>query len=737
MPLSKTQNHIFIRKPVGFRVYRPGVGVAGLLVRPDAKKIPSTHALMAHDVARALARMNEGGTDVDLRRHPAKTHWSLSCMARQNPSQTETKGVSAIRRWLKKTDKIGLAALSPELSQAIDQDCENHRLADTEMDKLLADTTTEPEIFLALLEITNLVRDGSQSSKGLRIFSVIVERAKQNRFCVHTAQKILKGLMTGQYQIGFNPKKLALLDSFITYTNLDTQSAEAYFQLFEQSFEKIWHTLIIAQAMQKVHPRAVTPVAKSLLETVDSLQQLGIFSPLPFKFFDYTGNAPKGGLISLEVFFKKTFFESVQTLSEIANPLPLPRLNLAQSWGPETEKLAMLWLVMRPQELSKEELKKIGENLDPLYLLYYQNNIAQRQLDLIPLQAGISRFKISTAFDCEKLKKFENNGDFNLYDIYGRKQRSDLILSYLASHDIFLYILWETGFSWWKIRDSFQNFSPELQAKIKKEGSYAFYTEIEQLGDAGIDISHVGAYAAELTDFSNISTEGYVVYLEKVQPQLFETNPVLEYYRSLYAAKKVGIPLLRSAREFYLANDPIRSILHDLDATIEKTAYLPLSKILPIHLLKGDEAATGVDLQKINAIRAGLVGKLLETGWKKGEAANDKQLKAALLEVFEQSGQRQLPPVVSKSGRAHKHALLLNSHHRLAALITLVADGILPVATLDRLPVALSTNTTDEILENSLFDEKEDGKETVFLSWFDLLYFHPASLRLLAKYLPE
>lgn len=92
--------------------------------------------------------------------------------------------------------------------------------------------------------------------------------------------------------------------------------------------------------------------------------------------------------------------------------------------------------------------------------------------------------------------------------------------------------------------------------------------------------------------------------------------------------------------------------------------------------------------------------------------------------------QGKLPLIHADIGGSGFH-LLLNGHHRMAALISLVGDGILPAKLLEQIPVQYNNSELRKCfqIERALFEDKKPR-----FGWKDLMIFHPPSLELLKKW---
>lgn len=201
----------------------------------------------------------------------------------------------------------------------------------------------------------------------------------------------------------------------------------------------------------------------------------------------------------------------------------------------------------------------------------------------------------------------------------------------------------------------------------------------------------------------------------------------LRYRYNMALAKTWNVPPLRSALLLYAVDDPIRTALGNFDADVTgKHIAASLRAIRPIHLLANGEHGQP-DLDKLEGVRLGIVGKLLAAGWQRGAMPSVEQLRIALKE--ESSAHRGLLPLVTTPTKQYPFHLLLNAHHRLAALATLVADELLPVSVLHAIPLRQPRFSTTALLREA-FPEGD----TVLLSWLDLLAFYPPAVKLLVRH---
>ena len=143
---------------------------------------------------------------------------------------------------------------------------------------------------------------------------------------------------------------------------------------------------------------------------------------------------------------------------------------------------------------------------------------------------------------------------------------------------------------------------------------------------------------------------------------------------------------------------------------------LPLQRVVPIHNLYHPTAASNA-FDTIQIIRQIMLFKLAMEGWQPGQEVPDP----LLYRILSSSDSHGLPPLVSAETEGG-HALLLNGHHRMAALISLVADGLLPPEILDRVPfVQVHDQSPTHILQAALVG-REVGPIGPF-SWREVMGF--------------
>ncbi len=175
----------------------------------------------------------------------------------------------------------------------------------------------------------------------------------------------------------------------------------------------------------------------------------------------------------------------------------------------------------------------------------------------------------------------------------------------------------------------------------------------------------------------------------------------------------------------------LRKILSEIDLILgEPKRYqfrdVPLHKIIPIHELDRI-SPDGPPLTKLQRIREKILLQLKERGWRRGERPS----RELLAEVLRSTDDRQDLPVLT-APTAEGYFLLLNGHHRLAALISLVADQFLPPETLSEIPVQQSVDVNPYRLLLR-FVTRESFEEIPSWNWSKVLEFHAEGIRWLEK----
>ena len=146
--------------------------------------------------------------------------------------------------------------------------------------------------------------------------------------------------------------------------------------------------------------------------------------------------------------------------------------------------------------------------------------------------------------------------------------------------------------------------------------------------------------------------------------------------------------------------------------------HLSLADVIPIH---GPIHFKGVrgPIEYINDVRARILLRLTSRDWERGGLPSKNDLVVILSE------NDQGIPVVSRRTNQGKY-LLLNGHHRLITLATLVTDGLLPRETLLRLPFNERDVSSVEILQDA-------GIPYPNFSWIDAVGFHPPTQGLMVS----
>ncbi|MBI2083813.1 MAG: hypothetical protein HYT76_09665 [Deltaproteobacteria bacterium] len=148
---------------------------------------------------------------------------------------------------------------------------------------------------------------------------------------------------------------------------------------------------------------------------------------------------------------------------------------------------------------------------------------------------------------------------------------------------------------------------------------------------------------------------------------------------------------------------------------------LPLKRVVPFHPLTAGIRGRGASdersyLNNLNEIRAMIVCRLLNSGWKVGSCPSAQMLRGVITSL---GWEEQLPCVFGPT--TNGLYILSNGHHRISALITLVTDGILPLRILNELPVVCSTLLDSKKLATLV---RGSFREDIFpFSWHQVLAF--------------
>lgn len=176
---------------------------------------------------------------------------------------------------------------------------------------------------------------------------------------------------------------------------------------------------------------------------------------------------------------------------------------------------------------------------------------------------------------------------------------------------------------------------------------------------------------------------------------------------------------LTPAQSYFLDN-PIAGHLRYLQQTgaarfdaSRDIQVLPLRKVSPIQLLNPTLPA---ELAILNHYRDAIHGRLHRLGWT-GRCDTDILLLAsALLGMFDDPPRL---PIVSAAGSTGRR-LLLNGHHRMAALLTLVTDDLLPDSVLRAVPFAEMDIDPQVLLPRFGITSWESSR---LLKWSDVMWF--------------
>jgi hypothetical protein len=163
-----------------------------------------------------------------------------------------------------------------------------------------------------------------------------------------------------------------------------------------------------------------------------------------------------------------------------------------------------------------------------------------------------------------------------------------------------------------------------------------------------------------------------------------------------------------------------REVLNDhFSAELEEIpAELPLGDVFPIHYL--DNHARGDGATALNGSRQNILRRLYLQHWRPGNSPSAQELAVALLD-----DQSHLPLLSTSDAQGRR--LLLNGHHRIGALITLVADGLLPEEILGRIPFHVAAQVEPEALIHRAFAGASLPNPRTSPNWLELLSFDERS----------
>ncbi|MCC6273415.1 MAG: DEAD/DEAH box helicase family protein, partial [Deltaproteobacteria bacterium] len=189
---------------------------------------------------------------------------------------------------------------------------------------------------------------------------------------------------------------------------------------------------------------------------------------------------------------------------------------------------------------------------------------------------------------------------------------------------------------------------------------------------------------------------------------------------------------LSSLRELSITNkhyfhtiEPIRAVrsVHIQPAEgydrILRPVEVPLREVVPAHFLA--DSGPGIHPEDINNIRRNIVARLLLQGWEEGTSPAATQLALAIMDF------RFLPTVSQPDPLGRR--LLLNGDSRIPALVSLVADGILPEEILERIPFR-PVELDPEALIREWFAGVALPDPSLGIHWGTILGFDAASRQL-------
>lgn len=186
-------------------------------------------------------------------------------------------------------------------------------------------------------------------------------------------------------------------------------------------------------------------------------------------------------------------------------------------------------------------------------------------------------------------------------------------------------------------------------------------------------------------------------------------------------------PLSRSfhyPQEFAEWQNRIFAVLsRDKEAPKIQPVELDLGELLPIHQVHRFKGG-GNFIETIEEMRERIFRSLILDGWRPGRLPRIESLREAMTSTDLHYDNR--PPLIGTAA-ASGISLLVDGHHRVSSLITLVGDGHLPAETLRRIPLErVHDHSSQGILDEAL------GQEALpSFGWKDVLGFHAPSLKLL------
>ncbi|HKX12521.1 MAG TPA: hypothetical protein VJP40_05165, partial [bacterium] len=177
-------------------------------------------------------------------------------------------------------------------------------------------------------------------------------------------------------------------------------------------------------------------------------------------------------------------------------------------------------------------------------------------------------------------------------------------------------------------------------------------------------------------------------------------------------------------REFAEWQEKIFEVLQrDKQTPKIQPVELDLGQILPIHHIHRHKDG-GNFVKTVEEMRERIFRSLILDGWRPGQMPSPENLREAMTSTdLHHNNHTPLVGTAAASGVS----LLVDGHHRLSSLITLVADGHLPPEILRRLPF-------DRVYDHSsqgILDEALDRNQLPSYGWKDVLAFHSPSVKLI------
>ncbi|GEM_PF-5518654 len=274
-------------------------------------------------------------------------------------------------------------------------------------------------------------------------------------------------------------------------------------------------------------------------------------------------------------------------------------------------------------------------------------------------------------------------------------------------------------------------------------GSYAayFHAHFPSLADADFDF--LAGFESRMQTVVSGITQHLLYATDYIEHLAADTAPNLEdcvayiatqdaalgdklrYAVSMTRAATTGVAALFNSAAYYAERNPIASHLEGFAETKDnkRPVHVDLRDTRPSNLLRDHRDATA---EKLNATRVGLVGQLLASGWQPGAMPTTAQMAFGLRTALD--GESALP-IVTRPGAQFPFRLVIDSNHRVAALITLAAADVVPRDTLENIPADEVPVTTDDIMAQAF-----PGEETpCVLSWYSLIHFMPEAVEMLVE----